>query len=271
MIEILKKLYPYSAAKAVNDILTKYEKQKYLIWNFLYFAVIDQQKLFNNWKKTTEQKEYKKYILNSDFLFPDGMALQTYWRLANLFWFDLPTKKLPNLNWTDFIPYFLDEIKKRYGSQRINLFLYWSKSEIVQECQKIYQKKWFNVIYSQDWYSDFDWQKIEDQQFVENPINVMLIARWTPIQELRVQKNLSKIKNNQLIIFTVWGLFDFIAASWWNNQIQWVQKRAPNFVRKLKLERLWRFITDPKRNWKKIKSTLYAPCYVFKYLVLKKE
>ena len=271
MKEVLEKLYPYPANKALDDILKKYDNQKYVIWNFIYFAVIEQQKLFSNWKKTTEQKEYKKYILNSDFLFPDGMALQTYWMMANWFWFKLPTKRLTNLNWTDFIPYFLDEAKKRYWSQRIKLYLYWSKWEIAEECKRIYLKKWFNVVYSQDWFSDFDWKKIDDSRDTENSINIMLIARWTPIQEMRVQKNLSKIKSNKMIVFTVWWLFDFIAASWWNEKIKWVQKRAPKVIRKLKLERLRRFITDPKRNWKKIKSTLIAPIYVFKYLVLKKE
>ncbi len=271
MKEVLEKLYPHSANKAVDDILKKYDNQKYIVWNFIYFAVIEQQKLFSNWKKTTEQKEYKKYILNSDFLFPDGMALQTYWRMANWFWFKLPTKRLPNLNWTDFIPYFLDEAKKRYWSQRIKLYLYWSKWDIAEECKRIYLKKWFNVVYSQDWFSDFDWKKIDNLCNIENPINIMLIARWTPTQEMRVQKNLSKIKSNKMIVFTVWWLFDFIAASWWNEKIQWVQKRAPKIVRKLKLEWLRRFITDPKRNWKKIKSTLIAPIYVFRYLVLKKE
>ena len=271
MKEILEKLYPYNANKAVDDILKIYENQKFVVWNFIYFAVIEQQKLFYNWKKTTDQKEYKKYLLNSDFLFPDWMALQTYWMMANWFWFKLPAKHLPNLNWTDFIPFFLDEAKKRYWSQRLKLYLYWSKPEIAQECKRIYSKKWFNVVYAQDGYSDFDWKSFDNSKDIENPINIMLIARWTPTQEMRVQKNLSKIKNNKLIIFTVWWLFDFIAASWWNNEIQWVQKRAPRIIRKLKLERLRRFITDPKRNRKKIKSTLIAPIYVFKYLVLKKE
>lgn len=272
MKEILEKLYPHSAEKAVNDILKLYDKQKYVLSNFIYFAVIDQQKLFKEKNKNTQQKEYKKFLLNSDFLFPDGMALQTYWMMANWFWFKLPTKKLENLNWTDFIPYFLDEIKKRYWSQRIRLFLYWTKLDIVKECERLFKLKWFNVIYSQDWFSEFDWKKSEkEKNTIENPINVLLIARWTPTQEIRVQKNLSRIKNNKFIVFTVWWLFDFIAASWWNDNIQWVQKRAPKLVRKIKLEWLRRFITDPKRNRKKIKSTLVAPCYVFKYLVLKKE
>lgn len=271
MKEILEKLYPYSANKAVDDILNIYSNQKYVIWNFIYFAVIEQQKLFYNWKKTTEQKEYKKYLLNSDFLFPDWIALQTFYKIAAKRFWNLKTKKLDNLNWTDFIPYFLDEVKKRYWSQRLKLYLYWSRPEIAQECKSIYSKKWFNVICSQDGFSDFDWKQFDNSNKIENPINIMLIARWTPTQEMRVQKNLSKIKNNKLIIFTVWWLFDFIAASWWNKEIQWVQKRAPKFVRNLKLERLRRLITDPKRNRKKVRNSLTLPRYIFKYLVLKKE
>jgi hypothetical protein len=63
--------------------------------------------------------------LNSDFLFPDWIALQTFYKIAAKRFWNLKTKKLENLNWTDFIPYFLDEIKKRYGSQRLKLYLYW--------------------------------------------------------------------------------------------------------------------------------------------------
>lgn len=271
MKEILQKLYPYSSKKAVDDVLKLYEKQKYVIWNFIYFAVINQQKLFYNWKKTTEQKEYKKYLLNSDFLLPDWIALQTFYKVAAKRLNNLPAKNLENLNWTDFVPYFLDEIKKRFWSQRIRLYFYWSKPEIAEECKTIYTKKWFNVVYAQDWFSEFDWKQVKNDRSIEKPINIMLIARWTPTQELRVEKNLNKIKFNNLIIFTVWWLFDFIAAWWWNGNIKWVQKRAPKFIRKIKLEWLRRLVTDPKRNRKKVKSTLVLPWYIFRYLVLKKE
>jgi UDP-N-acetyl-D-mannosaminuronic acid transferase (WecB/TagA/CpsF family) len=102
---------------------------------------------------------------------------------------------------------------------------------------------------------------------------VMLVARSTttnPIQELRAHKNYSKIKENRFIVFTVWGLFDFIAAEWnWNQK--WTQKRAPMFVRKIKLERLWRFITDPKRNYQKVKNSFALFPYIFRYLILKKQ
>jgi UDP-N-acetyl-D-mannosaminuronic acid transferase (WecB/TagA/CpsF family) len=68
-------------------------------------------------------------------LLPDGVALQTFYRLASN-QFDLPVQSLSNLNGTDFIPYFLDEVKKRFGSNRVRIYLYGSKPEIVEATKK---------------------------------------------------------------------------------------------------------------------------------------
>jgi UDP-N-acetyl-D-mannosaminuronic acid transferase (WecB/TagA/CpsF family) len=53
----------------------------------------------NSKKKTEKEKEYKKLILKSDFLLPDGIALQVYYYCANIFGVIKSDKKwLPNLN-----------------------------------------------------------------------------------------------------------------------------------------------------------------------------
>jgi UDP-N-acetyl-D-mannosaminuronic acid transferase (WecB/TagA/CpsF family) len=75
-----------------------------------------------------------------------------------------------------------------------------------------------------------------------------------------------------LLVFTVGWLFDFLAWEWtkkWRKK--WVQKRAPKIVRKMKLEWLWRLITDPKRNYKKVKNSFAIFPYILRYLLLKKE
>lgn len=282
MKEILQKIYPKSQKQAVDDILKIYEKNEFVVSNFLYFAIINIQKLFESnkdinlkFKKTTTQKEYKKAIMKWDFLFPDGIALQIFYRLANIR-FSLPTKNLSNLNGTDFLPYFLDEIKKRYWSQKICIFLHWAKPSIVPYSKKYLEYKWFNVTYTQDWYSELDRDKLnKSRKDYQDTIDILLVARSTPekpIQELRTTKNRSKIKNNKLIVFTVWWLFDFWAAEvskrW---QIKWIQKRAPKLIRKIKLEWFRRLITDPKRNFKKVRSSFALFPYVFRYLLLKKE
>jgi UDP-N-acetyl-D-mannosaminuronic acid transferase (WecB/TagA/CpsF family) len=275
MKEILQKIYYNNSNQAVDHILNLYEKQWFVISNFIYFSIIKEQKLFESTKKTNTQKEYYKAIIRWDFLLPDGIALQIFYYLAQNR-FNLPTKKLSNLNWTDFVPFFLDEIKKRYGSQRISLFLYWAKNEIVEEVKNNFIYKWFNVIYIQDGYSELDWNKfIESKKDFKDNINILLTARSTPtnpIQELRTIKNYSKIKDNNLIVFTVWWLFDFLAAENKKaNTKNWVQKRAPKFIRKIKLEWLRRLITDPKRNYKKVKNSFSLFPYIFRYLLLKKD
>jgi N-acetylglucosaminyldiphosphoundecaprenol N-acetyl-beta-D-mannosaminyltransferase len=200
-------------------------------------------------------------------LLPDGLSLQTFYRMANLFWaYESERKRLPNLNWTDFTPYFLDYIKQKFWSQRINILLYWATPKVVEKVKENLTLKWYNVIYIQDWFSEFDRENAEKEldEYVDT-INILLVARSTPkipIQELRTSRNYQKIQDNKLLVMNVWWLFDFIA---------WVQKRAPKLFRKLKLERLYRFISDPKSNWQKIKNNLPAPWYVLKYLILKKD
>ena len=57
------------------------------------------ERLFEEREKTEKEKEYKKLILKSDFLLPDGIALQIYYYCANLFGVIKSDKKwLPNLN-----------------------------------------------------------------------------------------------------------------------------------------------------------------------------
>lgn len=111
MKDILKKIYTNNFAQAVDYILNLYEKQWFVVSNFIYFAIIKEQKLFKSTKKTTIQKEYYKAIMKWDLLLPDGIALQTFYYFAKR-QFNLPVKKLSNLNWTDFVPYFLDDMKK---------------------------------------------------------------------------------------------------------------------------------------------------------------
>ncbi len=277
MLDILKKIYPQKKNQAVDSILRTHEKEWFVVSNFIYFAIIKIQKLFESdkSKKTTRQKEYKKSIMKWHFLLPDGIALQLFYNILSKK-YSLPTAQLPNLNGTDFVPYFLDEIKKRYWSQKICLYLYWTKPDIIWETKKAFEFKWFNVIYTQDWYSELDRDKVEKQKSkYQDTLDILLVARSTPdnpIQELRTMKNRSKIKNNSFFVFNVWWLFDFLASEVQDKTVKkFTQKRAPKIVRKIKLERLWRVITDPKRNYQKVKNSFSVFPYIFKYLLLKKD
>ncbi len=268
MKSTLQKLSTTNFAETSDNIISVYNDQWHCVVNFIYFSQIVSQKLFSSAKKKTEkEKEYKKLILKSDFLLPDGIALQVFYYLAALFRVIKTDKKwIPNVNWTDFTPYFLNDTKQKYWSQRINILLYGSKPDIVEKVKDTLSLKWYNVIYTQDGFSEFDRGKAEEalNEYVDTT-NILLVARSTPkipLQELWTSRNYQKIIDNKLLVMNVWGLFDFVA---------WAQKRAPLVFRKLKIERLRRLCSQPKRNYKKVLNSLMIIPYIFRYLILKKD
>ncbi len=115
------------------------------------------------------------------------------------------------------------------------------------------------VIYSQDGYSPFDREKAENAITIHpKKVLILLQGRSTPtlpLQELWTLENYEKIKKNQLIVMNVGGLFDWRGGG---------QKRAPLWIRKIKLERAWRLLSDPKRNMRKCINTIYGPLFVIK-------
>ena len=268
MKSILQKISTTNTQETSDNIVNVYSNQWYCVVNFIYFSQIVSQHDFSSTKKRTEkEKEYRKLHLKADFLLPDWIALQIFYYLAVLLGrIESEKKWLPNLNWTDFTPFFLNDIKQKYWNQRINILLYWSTPKVVEKVKENLTLKGYNVIYTQDWFSEFDRDKAEESlnEYVDT-INILLVARSTPkipIQELRTSRNYHKIQDNKLLVMNIWWLFDFIA---------WVQKRAPLLFRKLKIERLRRLCSQPKRNAKKVLNSLMIIPYIFRYLILKKD
>jgi len=268
MKSTLQKLSTTNFAETSDNIISVYNDQWHCVVNFIYFSQIVSQKLFSYSKKKTEkEKEYKKLLLKADFLLPDGIALQVFYYLAALLKVvESERRWLPNLNWTDFTPFFLNDLKQKYGSQKINILLYGSKPNVAEKVKEKLSLKGYNVIYIQDWFSEFDREKAEEAlSEYQDTINILLVARSTPkipIQELRTSRNYHKIQEDKLLVMNVWWLFDFVAG---------VQKRSPKLFRTLKLEWLRRLCSQPRRNRKKVLNTLMIIPYIFRYLILKKD
>lgn len=267
MQSLLEKISIQPADQIVSEILTTYHQEEFSIVNFIYFANIVSQRLFEEQSKTEKEREYKKILLKSDFLLPDGIALQVFYFFATLFWrIKSSCSWLPNLNGTDFVPYFLWEVKKKYGSQKLCLLVYGTKPDYLKRAAEKLKFQWYNVVYTQDGYSDFDWESVKETlDEYQDTINILLVARSTPkipLQELRTARNYQKIQQHKLLVFNTGGLLDFIA---------WVQKRAPKLWRTLKLERLYRLLSDPKRNVKKVINSLVIIPYFFRYLIFSKK
>jgi N-acetylglucosaminyldiphosphoundecaprenol N-acetyl-beta-D-mannosaminyltransferase len=208
---------------------------------------------------------YKKALLESDFLLPDGIALQLfYWIASRLKKIKTTMPRLPNLNGTDFGLSFLQHIQERFGADELQIILYGTYPGILEKTKEVLTDKGFEILYAQDGYTNFDRDQVEELLATNRKkYTVLLVARTTPeypIQELWARSNKESIKKHKLLVLNQGGTFDFWAG---------IQKRAPKLWRKYKLEWLWRWISDPKRNTKKIKDSLKIINYIFRYLLLK--
>lgn len=237
-MSILNKIYTFDRNKALKDILDTYNKKWYVFVNYIYFA-----NLVRNWVLDWEKNDYTKSLEFWDFLLPDGIALKMYLKR----WYK---KDIFNLNWTDFSEFFLQNI----GKQKVALYMYWWKKEVVKKASEFVKNTfWIQTKSILDWYSPFDFNLFKKEEW---KINVLFVWLWTPKQEEFVFKNKDFFIENNFIVFTQWGTFDF-----WANE----EKRAPKIIQKLKLEWLFRFITNPKKNYKKVINSLK----IFYYLIKK--
>jgi exopolysaccharide biosynthesis WecB/TagA/CpsF family protein len=230
LTEILSKLTLSDTENTTKDILEHYREKVYGIVHFLYFANIILTGLDNNENKP-KKEDYKKALCDADFLLPDGIALKL---LCQKYF----GKELPNLNGTDFLPYFLSHIPK---DKKVEICLYGATDATVEKSVVYLEETFgFPVISAQNGFKEFDWSLIPQKQ--EGVLRIFLVGRGSPLQELWVEENREKIKEKNCLVFTVGGLLDFWAGT---------EKRAPLWMRKLRIEWLYRALSNPKKNLRK--------------------
>ncbi len=276
--QILATIFQWNADQACERMLHLYDKKGFCVVDYLYFAnvagkqmfaphpslysIVDfHQTLLADYKTMNIQGIYDLYqhaILDADLVLMDGIALQVFYYLAK-------RKRLQNLNGTDFCPYFLSYVKEKHPNKSMNIILYGTYPHLLAKTEQFLTYQWYTVIYAQDGYTNLHWENLAlALKWKTNDINVLLVARSTPdypIQEIWTLANKDKIREHGLLVMNQAWTFDF-----------WVgeQKRAPKLIRSLKLERLRRLVSDPKRNMKKVLSSLAIFKYIFSYLILKK-
>lgn len=165
LTEVLSRLTLTDTENTTKDILESYKEKVHGIIHFLYFANIILTRLDND-ENTLKEEEYKKSILSSDFLLPDGIALKLLYQ-------KYLKKKLSNLNGTDFLPYFLSHIPH---NQKVEIFLYGAIEEVAQKSAAyITQTFGFPVISVQNGFQEFNWSTMSQKE--EGVLRILLVGR----------------------------------------------------------------------------------------------
>lgn len=251
---IFAKLYPGSKQQAYADILQRYQQQWRAILSFLYFSSVMHGRLLED-QPEQWQRDYLAALHHSDYILPDGIALQLFYRCGA---YGRATGQMPaNLNGTDFIPWFLDQLLGDKQSCHISLLTCYDEtigkpaSQIEQVKQAFVDRFGVpldfvdQIPYKERLETEFDLQGYtRSLQASDDPYRILLISMWPPKQEIWSQLHKEFIRRQGLLVFNSGGMIDYISG---------FERRAPERVVKARvLEAIWRVIQNPHKNIKKI-------------------
>lgn len=171
----------------------------------------------------TKNEELKEALNNSDMNIPDGNGIV---------WASKKLKKplFERVAGFDFIHKLFDLGK----NNDIKFYLLGAKPEIVEKAKENLENQGVKIVGFHDGYFKEEQPIIDEINSLD--VDILLVALGAPKQELFIYKNKNKLKAK--IAIGVGGSFDVISGE---------VKRAPKMIMKLKLEWLYRGLTDMKR------------------------
>jgi alpha-1,3-mannosyltransferase len=164
--------------------------------------------------------------LRSAMVLNDGVGLDI---ASNL----LYGKKFPqNLNGTDFIPRFLGETAKP-----LRVLLLGAKPGVSEKARAILSKRfcWHHFVGAHHGYFDIDRLDSLDALISDSRPNLIILCMGQPLQEI-VGRQLAD--RYGVVIIAGGAFFDFVSGG---------VKRAPVWVRRVRMEWFFRLINEPRR------------------------
>ena len=168
-------------------------------------------------------------VLNFFYIVNDGVGVDIAAKILHRKIFS------ENLNGTDFIPKLFKSLPKYskvfiYGSIEKNIKLV--EKKIIKEFENI------DLVGVQDGYMSDNGDLIS--KIDESGADIVIIGLGNPKQEFWIMDNYMKV--NASIFIGAGAFFDFYSGS---------IRRAPLWIRKIRMEWVFRLILEPKRLWKR--------------------
>ncbi len=179
-----------------------------------------------------KNKSYLKVLNNVDILLNDGIGI----KIGSFF---TKVKLKENMNGTDIIP----KILKFSHSNNLNVYLLGGIDGVANAAKKNIKKKHpgISIVGARSGYFDFN----NDSKIIENINNnktdILIVGMGVPRQELWLSKNSKNLKEVKIII-AGGAILDFLSET---------ISRAPYWMRKSGTEWIFRFISEPKRLFKR--------------------
>jgi len=174
---------------------------------------------------------YRQCLLNADLVLADGIGFKIAGRM-------LKQNIRQNVNGTDMFPKLLAGMNDNNKS----LYLLGGKQGVAADVAAFVEKNFPGVKiagFHHGYFDEEDEEKIIKEIHDSHP-DCLLVAFGVPKQDLWIEKNL--LNTNAKVAVGVGGLFDFFSGR---------AQRAPQWLRDIGLEWLYRLIQEPGRMWKR--------------------
>ncbi len=186
--------------------------------------------------KANKNEEFKNILINGDLLIPDGIGL--------VFLSDLKER----ISGVDLMV----EICRLAEKHKKSIFLLGGYNEAAEKTADFLKKKFPSLIiagFSED--VNLCYNLIENWQ-----PDVVFVALGAPKQEFWITQNIKKFPSVN-IAMGVGGAFDMLSGN---------IKRAPKIFQKIHIEWFFRFLTEPRKRFKRIiNAVLVFPIVVLRF------
>lgn len=184
----------------------------------------------NNANIMFADKEYRD-ILSRQMVLPDGIGVD----IAATFVYG---DKFPaNLNGTDFVPALLTYMDR---PRRIGLI--GGMAEVAEKAAANFKRHapWHEfIVVSDGYFSEADSMKVVERVDALK-LDILLVGLGSPKQEKWVDTYIRP--DHARLVLCVGALFDFVGEA---------VPRAPRFLRRIRLEWMFRMLIEPKRLWRR--------------------
>jgi len=181
-----------------------------------------------------ENPKFKEALQEATFLFNDGAGIEIAAFLLNS-----PSKT--NLNGTDWIPAFLDSLT--INNTNATLFLLGADQTVIKKAAEACKKNWSKLNLVGFHHGYFKDPETVLQEIESTRPSILLVGMGVPLQELFIVDHWERIKKAGVRIAIAGGaVFDFMSGT---------KPRAPLWLRKLRLEWLFRLSVEPSRLTKR--------------------
>lgn len=203
---------------------------------------------------TRQDKEFAGALKNADLLVADGSGISLAGKILNA---DLG----PRITGYDYFHSLSVALNKGIDNRKARIFFMGSSQNTLDAIKEKMPVHFPDIELCGTYSPPFgNWPEGENEKIIDiinaaQP-DVVWVGMTAPKQEKWSEKNRDKI--NAPIIGSIGAVFDFFAGT---------LDRAPEWMRNLGLEWLYRFIMEPKRTWKR--HLISEPGFVIQVLLQK--